>query len=69
MGSSSGSASGGNEVSAGNQEDTGRAITHQNPYTVGKKSKKKLKVVASVSPSIAAKPQPKNTKKLAYKRD
>jgi hypothetical protein len=62
--------SGGDEVSASNQTDIGRAMGSKNPpYTVGKKAHKRLKVVASVSPAIAAKPKPKNTKKPNYKRD
>lgn len=58
----------GNEVSAGNQEDVGRAGGSRDPqYSVAKG--RRLRIVTSVSPTIAAKPKPKKTKKPAYKRD
>jgi hypothetical protein len=65
----------GNEVSASNQESVswdseadrpGGSRDPQGPYNT---KNKKLKIVTSVSPNVAAKPKLKNTKKPPYKRD
>jgi hypothetical protein len=63
-----------NEVDASNQEsvsydsDPGRVGGSRDPqYAVAKN--KKLKIIKSVDPTIAAKPKAKHTKKPQYKRD
>ena len=64
----------GNEVDASNQESVswesepdrpGGSRDPQDPYAKGKR----LKIITSVSPAMAAKPKLKNTKKPPYKRD
>jgi hypothetical protein len=66
---SSGSASASNEISASNQEDTGRAGGSRDPQYAVAKGRKKLRIVKSVDPTIAAKPKARFTKKPPYKRD
>jgi hypothetical protein len=56
------------ELDSSNQEDTGRAGGSRDPqYSVAKR--RKLRIVHSVHPTIAAKIKPKKTKKPLYKRD
>jgi hypothetical protein len=63
-----------NEVDASNQEsvswdsDPDRAGGSRDPQ-YGVTKKRKLKIATSVSPTIAAKPKLKHTKKPPYKRD
>lgn len=57
-----------NEVDASNQEDSGRTGGSRDPqYSVAKG--KKLRIVHSVHPTIAAKIKLRKTKKPAHKRD
>jgi hypothetical protein len=63
-----------NDMDANNQESVswdsesdrpGGSRDPQEPYA----KNKRLKIITSVSPTIAAKPKLKNTKKPPYKRD